>query len=78
LNGKIDGAHRASYRLYLGEIPDGMFVMHSCDNPVCVNPSHLSLGTPMDNTRDMIRKGRDIEGRKIQGAKLSERYRVMV
>lgn len=52
------GAHRFSYEMHKGPIPDGMFVMHSCDVRNCVNPDHLSLGTPKDNTHDMIKKGR--------------------
>jgi hypothetical protein len=51
--------HRAAYELYVGPIPPGMVVMHSCDRPACFNPAHLSVGTPRDNTQDMIRKGRD-------------------
>jgi hypothetical protein len=50
-------AHRFSM-LIAGQDPEGWIVMHSCDNPPCVNPEHLSLGTPADNTQDMLSKGR--------------------
>lgn len=54
---KIEMAHRLAYRLYRGDIGDKK-VLHHCDNPACVNPAHLFLGTMSDNTQDMIRKGR--------------------
>jgi uncharacterized protein (DUF433 family) len=62
-NGRHWSAHRYSWFLVHGFLPDSKagdkrVVMHSCDNPTCVNPSHLSLGSRRENTRDMIRKGR--------------------
>ena len=52
------GAHRASWEIHFGPIPDGMSVLHRCDNPPCVRPDHLFLGTQSDNIRDMARKAR--------------------
>lgn len=52
------GAHKISYVIHKGDVPLGFVVMHSCDNPKCINPDHLSLGTVKDNVHDCIEKGR--------------------
>lgn len=65
-------AHRLSWILANGSIPKGVFVCHRCDNPGCVNPEHLFLGTQADNVQDMVAKGRGARGETHCCAKLSE------
>lgn len=57
-NGKYYGAHRASWMIYRGPIPDGLWILHRCDVRACVNPNHLFLGTNQDNILDAVSKGR--------------------
>jgi len=64
-------AHRAAYFVAHGDVPDGLCVCHSCDNPPCVNPDHLWLGTQAENLADMRRKKRDVMPERDEGGRFS-------
>lgn len=67
-------SHRVAYELYVGPIPEGLFVLHRCDTPNCVNPEHLFVGTNQDNMTDMMAKGRGNKprGTQVNKAKLTD------
>ena len=71
---KFQFAHRLSFICHIGEIPVGLHVLHRCDNPPCINPEHLFLGTHADNMADRTRKGRGADRRGVNNVlvKLTE------
>lgn len=71
-NGKFSTAHRFSWELTHGQVPDGLWVLHRCDVPTCVRPDHLFLGTNYDNTQDKVRKGRHQRGERTYNHKITE------
>lgn len=71
-------AHRMAWMLANGEVPKGMYVMHTCDVPACVRPDHLRIGTQKDNMADCLAKGRYVTGERTYNAKLNaEKVREM-
>jgi len=70
--GKSQRAHRLSYEIAYGRIPDGLLVRHKCDTPACVRPDHLELGTHADNSRDRTIRGRVPVGTMMSHSKLTD------
>ena len=70
LNGRMQYSHRVSWVLANEQIPAGLYVLHHCDNPSCVRPCHLFVGTIRDNCLDSIRKGRSCRGERNRSARL--------
>jgi len=64
--------NRISWLLYVGEIPEGKYLCHNCDNPLCTNPDHLFLASAKQNSEDMVKKGRGNKGSKHGNSKLTE------
>jgi|SRR3990172_10485598 len=74
--GKRLAAHRLAWELTFGRIPSSLCVLHSCDNPICVNPTHLFLGTREDNVADRHKKARDSRGARHSSACIKKKSNV--
>jgi hypothetical protein len=80
IDGASKSAHRVSYKEFKGD-PVGFVVCHSCDNPPCINPDHLFLGSPKDNVADMMRKGRAVPPnwrKKLQAPFIMRRFETVI
>lgn len=66
VNGRTEIISRVSWAIHNGPVPDGLWVLHHCDNPDCTNPSHLYLGTPRENVRDMLERGRAVSSNALK------------
>jgi hypothetical protein len=71
IDGKMASCHRVSYGEFIGPIPDGLCILHKCDNPACINPEHLFAGTQLENIKDMVEKRRSMHGIKNVMSKLT-------
>ena len=69
--GKQWCVHRYIWQTYVSSIPEGMYILHTCDNPLCINPDHLYVGTQQDNVWDRGRRGRTANGERNGNAKLT-------
>ncbi len=76
--GKHLKGHRIAYEAFVGPIPDGLVVRHTCDVPGCLNPDHLVIGTQADNRRDCVERGRHATGSQVHTSKLTEDQRELI
>ena len=76
--GKHLKGHRIAYEAFVGRIPAGLVVRHTCDVPGCLNPEHLLVGTQADNRRDCVERGRHATGSRVHTSKLTEAQRAHI